>query len=220
MGVIKAIKQFIHRKKVGNKCRFGKRTTIDSSAQFEGNNLICDDAVFLNSKLGYASYVREKVFIKNAVIGKYCCIAPEVLFVVGRHPVSECISQHPAFYSVNSSTVSYVNKNIFDEFKYLDKNKKISFEIGNDVWIGTRAMICEGVRIGDGAIVAAGAVVTKNVPPYAVVGGVPAKVIKYRFDCESINKLLKIKWWDKDSEWIRKRIDRFGDVELIEKDID
>ena len=70
--------------------------------------------------------------------------------------------------------------------------------IGNDVWIGLNATILDGVTIGDGAIVAAGAVVTKDVPPYAVVAGVPAKIIKYRFTESQIDFLLKFRWWEKD----------------------
>jgi hypothetical protein len=79
-------------------------------------------------------------------------------------------------------------------------------EIGNDVWIGDRAFIMAGVRIGDGAVVAAGAVVTKDVPPYAVVGGVPARIIKYRFDQPTVDKLLELKWW-------RYDISEFGEVD-------
>jgi acetyltransferase-like isoleucine patch superfamily enzyme len=90
--------------------------------------------------------------------------------------------------------------------------------IGNDVWIATDAIILSDVRIGDGAIVAAGAVVTKDVPPYAVVGGVPAKVIKYRFDERTINELLRIRWWDWSDETIIENMDIFyGDIESFLK---
>jgi len=85
--------------------------------------------------------------------------------------------------------------------------------IGNDVWIGANAIILQGVTIGDGAIVAAGAVVTKDVPPYAIVGGVPAKVIKYRFPDSTIVKLLEIKWWDKPEEWILENVEKFSNVD-------
>lgn len=71
-------------------------------------------------------------------------------------------------------------------------------EIENDVWIGTSVIIMDGVKIGDGAILAAGSVVTNNVPPYAIVGGVPAKIMKYRFNSDEIEYLLSFKWWDKD----------------------
>jgi acetyltransferase-like isoleucine patch superfamily enzyme len=83
-------------------------------------------------------------------------------------------------------------------------------EIGNDVWIGTSAIILSGVKIGHGAVVAAGSIVTKSVPPYAIVGGNPAKIIKYRLSEEKIEELLEMKWWDWSEEKIKKNIDFFS----------
>ena len=81
--------------------------------------------------------------------------------------------------------------------------------IGNDVWIGARSIIMDGVSIGDGAIVAAGSVVTKDVPPYAVVGGSPAKIIKYKFSQDIIDRLEEIQWWNLPDEEITKVVDLF-----------
>lgn len=108
-----------------------------------------------------------------------------------------------------------MKQNKFEDFHYLDSLKGISVVIGSDVWIGARAAILEGVTIGDGAVVAAGAVATKDVPPYAIVGGVPAKIIKYRFDEETIKKLLELKWWDKDMDWIVEHACMFEKVENL-----
>ncbi len=207
------LKQMIHRKRHGRACRFGEKTVIDSNAHFRGENRLGDHVVFLNSTLGYASYVSADSFIKNTEIGKYTCIAPEVMVIAGTHPI-DMVSMHPLFYSTAYGK-SYVTADKAKEFSYLDDQKKISVKIGNDVWIGTRATITEGVTIGDGAIVAAGAVVTKDVEPYAVVGGVPAKVIKYRFDEETREKLLALKWWDKDEAWIKEHAELFEDVEKL-----
>ena len=93
---------------------------------------------------------------------------------------------------------------------YFEETVKVT-TIGNDVWIGSKVTIIPGIRISDGAIVAYGSLVTKDVPPYAIVGGVPAKIIKYRFNADIINELIKIKWWDMDDEFIRNNYKLFLD---------
>ena len=81
------------------------------------------------------------------------------------------------------------------------------------MWIGADVKIIGGIKIGDGAIVAAGALITKDVPPYAVVGGVPARIIRYRYSEDKIKKLLQFKWWNKDLNWIKANADLFSDEE-------
>ena len=122
------------------------------------------------------------------LIGKYCSIADDVLFMANNDHDYASTTTYPLFLVDKSMPSKYREGGA----KHKSKRQII---IGNDVWIGTRAIICSGVRIGNGAIVAAGAVVTKDVPPYAIVGGNPAKVIKYRFDNETIEKLQAVKWW-------------------------
>lgn len=211
--LLHSLKQFIHRMKVGSACRFAFNTTIDSTSTFEGANRLGSNSVLLNSSVGYGSYISENSFIKNTIIGRFTCIAPNVMTVAGNHPLN-FVSVHPAFYS-SIQIPSYVDETKFKEYKYIDQKKKTSIVIGNDVWIGTRATILEGVNIGDGAVVAAGAVVTKDVPSYAIVGGVPSKVIKYRFDDETINKLLEFQWWNKGEDWIQQHASEFENVNLF-----
>ncbi len=122
--------------------------------------------------------------VKRAKIGRYCSIAPGVWIAPFAHEVK------------GLSTSLAITGGLHDfGGKPMAQAPQKSVEIGNDVWIGANAVLMGGVKIGDGAVIAAGAVVTHDVPPYAIVGGVPAKVIRYRFSDELIARLLKVQWW-------------------------
>ena len=90
-------------------------------------------------------------------------------------------------------------------------------EIGNDCWICSNVFICGGVRINDGAVVYAGAVVSKDVPPYAIVGGIPAKIIKYRYNEETIQFLLKMKWWNRPIGWLEEHVMLINDIDKLKE---
>ena len=169
-------------------------------------NRICAESAMTDVSLGDMSYVGVGSRLHRVTVGKFSCIGPEVLIGLGAHPSRRFVSVHPAFFTpeLRAMTAFAIHKS-FEEFSEVN--------IGNDVWIGARAIVLDGVTIGDGAIVAAGAVVTKDVPPYAVAGGVPARIIHYRFPEEEIERLLKISWWDKDMQWLRDNHLSFGDVE-------
>jgi len=154
------------------------------------------------SRIGRATYLNEGTRVRNCDIGQFTSIGPEVLLGgLGKHPVN-FLSTHPAFYSIKrQSGVSFASEDHYDEIART--------HIGNDVWIGARAIILDGVSVGDGAIVAAGAVVTRDVAPFEVVGGVPARTIKYRFSGDTIRRLLDIKWWQADTLTLRKLAPEF-----------
>lgn len=147
------------------------------------------------------------------IIGKFCSIAcgTKFMFTSGNHSLK--------------SLSTYTFPIFFDEWNLDVKNitsawdNKGDIVIGNDVWVGYEAVIMPGVKIGDGAIVGTRAVVTKDVPPYTIVGGVPARPIRKRFDDETIEKLLKIKWWDWDKEKIEKNISviQSGEIDKLLK---
>ncbi|MBR5637206.1 MAG: CatB-related O-acetyltransferase [Pseudobutyrivibrio sp.] len=157
-------------------------------------------------------------------IGRYCSIAPTARIVLN-HPI-DCVSTHPFldhpwfndwedYAEVYECSEKY-GRNVENHWKYESKiRNNNSVVIGNDVWIGANVIILPGVKIGDGAIVAAGAVVNSDVDNYAIVGGIPAHTLKYRFAQDIINKMLEIRWWDWDEEKIKNNLELFYQPELF-----
>ncbi len=171
-------------------------TTIARNCSFGYHNLIYGKSLLYNVRLEDYTYVGGECKVMNAVIGKFCSIGPEVLIGgLPSHPLN-LKSTFPGFYQKDSSFYG-----VEPEYEYNEPEFK-QVTIGNDVWIGARAMILDGVCVGDGAVIGAGAVVTKDVPPYAIVGGVPAKIIKFRFAEPEILDMLKSQWWN-DPKYIR-----------------
>lgn len=157
-----------------------------------------------NSKIGKHTYIGAGSSIENSTIGSFCSISHNVTIGLSTHP-SRFVSTHPAFYSNTKGFKTFSDKNYYNEYG--------TIKIGNDVLIGKNATVLYGVTIGDGVIITNHSVVTKNIPPYAIVGGVPAQIIKYRFDEETINQLLKCKWWNWDESVLQKKFRLFHDID-------
>lgn len=177
---------------------------------------ICKNTQFNNSSIGSYSYIGWNSILNNCVVGKFSSIGPYTEIIYGTHPIN-FVSTSPVFYSTRAQCgISFVNENKFEEFNYVKDTTK-SVVIGHDVWIGYGVKLLEGITIHDGAIILAGSIITKDIEPFTVVGGVPSKLIKYRFPDKHIDLMKKIKWWDKDLEWIEKNLDLFTDVEKFSK---
>lgn len=199
------IKGFRKKVKIHFSCNLARNCT------FEGGNSIGKNTSFGGS-LGFGSYMGADCNI-SATIGRYCCIGNMVRTPQGNHPTHTWVSMHPSFFSTDKqANFTYSKTKQYEEHTYADKQRKTAIVVGNDVWIGDNAMILAGVTIGDGAVIAAGAVVTKDVPPYSVVAGVPAKIKKYRFSEDQIKELLDIKWWDRPQEWISSNAELFRNI--------
>ena len=161
-------------------------------------------------KLGDYSYIAKNSSVSHCVIGKFCSIGPNFCCGLGIHP-TQGVSTAPMFYSTakqNGTTLCKENK--------VEETKQTV--IGNDVFIGANVTVLDGVRIADGAVIGAGAVVVNNIPPYAIAVGVPAKVVKYRFDDETVKALLEKQWWNGSEDELKRVEQNFWDVEAFLKE--
>jgi virginiamycin A acetyltransferase len=189
--------RFSHNVSVGPDCRFGRHVTVERNARLA------------RADVGDYSFVGGSACLQNARIGKFCSIGPEVWLGLGVHPVDH-VSTYPGFYSMMASgSVAFVTTTLIDEHPLV--------EVGHDVWIGLGARVMDGVRIDHGAIIAAGAIVTRDVAPYAIVGGVPARHLRNRFNDDLISFLLDFAWWNRDENFLRAHADLFQDPQVFRK---
>jgi phosphonate metabolism protein (transferase hexapeptide repeat family) len=184
---------------------------VHGSASLRGATLgrfteIKERVQFWESELGDYSYLERHCEVIYASIGKFCAIASDVRINALNHPI-ERISQHKFTYRPNEYfTGAKIDK------AYRESRKRERVGIGHDVWIGHGAIILPGVRIGHGAVVAAGAVVTRDVEPYAIVAGVPAQFLRWRFAPEVSSRIIALAWWD----WNHERLaEAIGDMRAL-----
>lgn len=208
--VKRVVKLFLVSIKNWHKVDLDLSCDVSMQSCFEGSNKIYPHSTF-RGKMGYGSYIGWHCELE-ANIKRFTSIAPYVRSNRGKHPFTyPYASTCPMFFSTQKQNgKTFANRATFEEFNEI-------VEIGNDCWIGENVFLTGGITIGDGAVVLAGAVVTKDVPPYAIVGGVPAKVLNYRYDESTIQFLLKFKWWNHDVKWLQEHWELLNDLEKLKR---
>ena len=187
---------------------FEAGATATSDCRFAEGVRVHADCVLARTRVGRHSFIAAGAHLRHCEVGAFCSIGPWVRAGLGRHPARGFVSTHPAFYSTaGQAGAAFVAENRFPE--------SLEIRLGNDVWVGAQAFIADGVTVGDGAIVGAGAVVTKDVEPYAIVGGVPSRVLRMRFEPDDIQFLRQLEWWNRDEAWLRRYAPWFDDIRRL-----
>lgn len=178
---------------------------IADNNTFESGCRLGGPAYIGGSSFGAYSYVEVGCRVSLANVGRFCSIGPFAVIGLAEHP-GDYVSTHPYFYR----HLPHIGYDLVNADQHQDLTRTT---LGHDVWVGHGAIVKGGVTIGHGAIIGAGAIVTHDVPPYAVVAGVPARVLRYRFEQPVIDALLASRWWDRELDWLRRHATEMRDVD-------
>lgn len=173
------------------------------NCKIDKTSRICSGSHIVDSSMKRYSYIGNFCTVLHTEIGSFCSIADNCTIGGASHPI-EWVSTSPVFHSGRN----IMNKNFSN---HAFEPMKMTY-IGNDVWIGTNCILKSGITVGDGAIIGMGSVVTKSVEPYTIVAGVPAKIIKKRFDDETISKIQATMWWNYNEEKLKQLARNINDV--------
>lgn len=191
-----------------------EKPTIHNTSSIKNSSLgswadIGPRVSIIESEIGDYTYFSGDATVNYAKIGKFCSIASHVRINPGNHPTWRVTQHHCTYRKIRYGF------DIKDDNEFFDWRRNDNVEIGNDVWLGHGVLVMAGVKIGTGAVVGSGAVVTKNIPPFCIAAGVPAKIIKMRFDDETIKRILEIKWWDWNRETLEANFNDFMDIDAF-----
>lgn len=196
--------------------KLGEKPTIHPTSSIRKSLLgswtdIGPNVSISESEVGDYTYFAGDASVIYSRIGKFCSIASHVRINPGNHPMWRVMQHHCTYRRVRYGLDTK------DDEEFFNGRRADAVEIGHDVWLGHGVVVMPGIRIGTGAVVGSGAVVTKDIPPYAVAVGVPAKVIKMRFDEETVKKIMDTCWWDWDRKTLEERFDDFLYLETFLK---
>ncbi len=192
--------------------RISKLAFVDKESRISKTASVYYKAKVYKSNIGDYTYIGPRTQLVRTSIGKFCSVSYDCSLGLGSHTVKN-ISTSPIFtFKKNSTRYRWVDSSSYHEMK--------GVLIGNDVWIGTKVIIMDGVNIGNGAVIGAGSIVTKDVPDYSIVAGVPARIINYRFDKPIIERLLRLCWWEFPPELLKKNIDLFSKENITIEDLE
>lgn len=177
----------------------------DEHSAFTRNTKLGPFVRLLHSKIGPYTRISKGCSLLFTEVGRFCSFGIGVQLGAGRHPI-HMASTSQLFYNTNSLKNDWVHPISYEQ--------NLPISVGNDVWIGSNTLIMGGVTIGDGAVIGARSLVTKDIPPYAIAVGMPARVIKYRFEPEVVERLLEIQWWNFSEDEIQAHIRFFREQEI------
>jgi acetyltransferase-like isoleucine patch superfamily enzyme len=193
--MLKALIEKYRRKLQHPTVQCSKMASINN-VQFGIKNIVAQNAFLNNVTLGNYSSIGRNTTVNNATLGKFCSVSWNCTIGATSHPYTHLSSHAFPYHS-------------FFEFTHKTEKIKVATQIGHDVWIGANAIIMPGITVGDGAVIGAGSIVTKDVPAYAIVTGAPAKIKKYRFTDEELQRVKALEWWNWSKETIKANVELF-----------
>nr|WP_201581116.1 CatB-related O-acetyltransferase [Psychrobacter glacincola] len=200
------------KKPIFTNCKFAKTARLHTEGHVSVGNTEFYNSIFI----GFSTYMGSGIIRGNILIGRYCSIGKDVKLGLSEHRLDN-FTTHPLFQDKTLSKVDIISNKTLECTIPNYPNAQIHLIIGDDVWIGDNVLVKKGVKIGQGAVIGANSLVTKDIPPYAIVVGSPAKILRYRFSEEIIDKLLVSEWWDIEPSQIRDLSPSDSLEEFIEK---